>query len=225
MIIFVKLAEQNLQNNYNQLNSLFMKKIILLTLLLFISSFSYSQLNEGFEAAPATPDVAGIWTLGSGDWLVRDNRTQGAPNWEVNPAIYPSNTGTKAAYINRENTGQDVLSEEWLISPQQNIGTNRQLRFFTRQTLPGQVGTGTLYQVRVSNNPVQGNLAAYTVLAQYTETELSTITEDQMDYEEKIINLGFSGQRYIAFVKVFTQPGTATAGDRWLIDDVKIVER
>ena len=91
----------------------------------------------------------------------------------------------------------------------------------------GSPDPGTLYQIRVSSDPVQGNLAAYTVLAEYTEAQLSTITADQLDYEEKVINFDASvtGDRYFAFVKVYTQPGAATSGDRWLIDDVHIVER
>ncbi|MBK8601524.1 MAG: hypothetical protein IPN80_14075 [Flavobacterium sp.] len=69
------------------------------------------------------------------------------------------------------------------------------------------------------------DLTQYTLVIEYTESELSTLTADQLDYEEKVINLAFTGQRYLAFVKVFTQPTGATRGDRWLIDDVKIVER
>ncbi|HMI06999.1 MAG TPA: choice-of-anchor J domain-containing protein, partial [Flavobacterium sp.] len=201
-----------------------MKKIILLILMSFMSLLGYSQLSENFEGAPATPDGAGVWTLpGSGNWLVRDNRTNGLPNWEVNPAAFPAHQGDKAAFINRENTGPGVLAEEWLITPQINVPANRQLRFFTRQTLSGDLGTK--YQVRVSSDPDQSNLAAFTILQEYTETELSVLTDDQLDYEEKIINFAFTGNRYFAFVKVFTQPAAATSGDRWLIDDVQILER
>ncbi len=202
-----------------------MKRNFLLFLACFLSFSGFAQvLDEDFETAPPTPDASGIWTLGSGNWLVRDNRTNGLPNWEVNPqATFPANGGTKAAYINRENTGPGVLAEEWLISPQINIPASHQLRFFTRQTLAGELGTK--YQIRVSSDADPNNLVAYSVLMEYTENQLSVLTPDQLDYEEKIINLGFSGNRYIAFVKVFTQPGLATSGDRWLIDDVTISER
>ena len=210
----------------NQLNFHFMKKIILIFLLSFSSLVGYSQiLSEDFESAPDNADASGVWTMTSGNWLVRDNRTNTGQNWKKNtpPAAFPANSGTKAAFVDRENTGAGVYAEEWLITPQRNILANSQLRFFTRQTLDGD--TGTKYQIRVSSDPDQSNLGAYTTLIEYTETELSTLTAFQRDYEEKSINLAFTGQRYFAFVKVFTQPSGATDGDRWLVDDVKIVER
>ncbi|MBC7606761.1 MAG: fibronectin type III domain-containing protein [Burkholderiales bacterium] len=206
-----------------------MKKIILLILMSFVSFLGYSQLTEGFEGAPSTPDATGVWTLpestaqGLGSWLVRDNRTNGLPNWQSNVLPFPANTGSKAAFVNRENTGPGVTAEEWLITPQIAVPANTQLRFFTRQTLVGD--PGTKYQIRVSNSATQSDLAAFTILAEYTETELSTITADQLDYEEKVINLPFSGSRYFAFVKVFTQLGAATSGDRWLVDDVRLLQR
>ncbi len=213
----------------NQLNFHFMKKIILIFLLSFSSLVGYSQtLIEDFESAPDNADASGVWTMTSGNWLVRDNRTNTGQNWKKNtpPAAFPANSGTKAAFVDRENTGPGIYAEEWLITPQRNILANSQLRFFTRQTLNGD--TGTKYQIRVSSDPDQTNLAAFLILPpliEYTESELSTLTADQLDYEEKTLNLAFTGQRYIAFIKVFTQPTGATGGDRWLLDDVKIVER
>ncbi|MFT3794458.1 choice-of-anchor L domain-containing protein [Flavobacterium sp.] len=204
-----------------------MKKNFLLILMGFLSFSGFAQLDEDFESAPAAPDGSGVWTMTSGNWLVKDNRVNAAPNWEINPqGTYPANGGVKAAFVNRENTGPGVLAEEWLITPLVNVtDVNRQLRFFTRQTLTGDDGNA-VYQIRVSTDANQGNLGAYEVLVTYTETQLSTITPTQLDYEEKIINLtGMSGNRYFAFVKVCTQPNAQTVGDRWLIDDVHIVER
>ena len=179
----------------NQLNFHFMKKIILIFLLSFSSLVGYSQiLSEDFESAPDNADASGVWTMTSGNWLVRDNRTNTGQNWKKNtpPAAFPANSGTKAAFVDRENTGAGVYAEEWLITPQRNILANSQLRFFTRQTLDGD--TGTKYQIRVSSDPDQSNLGAYTTLIEYTETELSTLTAFQRDYEEKSINLAFTGQ-------------------------------
>ena len=202
-----------------------MKKFIFIFLLSFSSLLSYSQLFEDFEAAPPTADASGVWANTSGNWLVKDNRTNTGQNWKRNTpsATFPANSGTNAAFVDRENTGAGVYAEEWLITPQRNILANSQLRFFTRQTLAGD--TGTKYQVRVSSAADPADLSQYTLVIEYTESELSTLTADQLDYEEKVINLGFTGQRYLAFVKVFTQLLGSTGGDRWLIDDVKIVER
>ena len=202
-----------------------MKKIILLFLVLLSSWCGFAQ-TEDFEALTEPDPVTGIWPLSTGNWLVRDNRLNGAPNWQSTAGtVHTPNGGARAAFVNRENTGDGVLAQEWLITPQFNLpAANRQLRFFTRQTLNGD--TGTLYRVMVSNNADPLNFAAYTLLAEYTETTLSTVTPSLLDYEEKIINLtGLTGNRYFAFVKVHTQEGAVTSGDRWLIDDVKLVER
>ncbi len=202
-----------------------MKKFILFFFVALYCQFGQAQLNEVFDGAPAAADASGIWALPSGNWLVRDNRTNGGQNWKKNTAAFPAYQGTgDCAFVDRENTGQGVLAEEWLITPQiTGIPASSQFRFFTRQTLAGD--TGTKYQIRVSSGANQDDLASFTVLQEYTETELSSLTADQLDYEEKVINLSFTGARYFAFVKVFTQPGAATGGDRWLVDNVRIIQR
>ncbi len=201
-----------------------MKKFIFILLLSFSSLLGYSQiLNEDFETAPDTPDASGVWTMASGNWLVKDNRTNTNPNWRnrVNP--HDPNSGLKAAFIERQNL-PGILAEEWLITPQVTLTAANQLRFFTKQTAAGDDGTAK-YQVRVSSSSDPADLNAYTVLVEYSDSDLSTITALQTDYEEKVLNLPFTGARYFAFVRVVTQPGPATSGDRWLVDDVKIVER
>lgn len=215
---------KNYRTIVNQLKFRCMKKFIFILLLSLSSLIGYSQiLSEDFETAPNTADVSGVWAMGSGNWLVKDNRTNTGINWQNVVVPFPANSGTKAAFVNRENTGAGVLAEEWLIAPQRNILTNSQLRFFTRQTLAGD--QGTKYQIRVSSAADPSDLTQYTQVIEYSETDLSSVTADQLDYEEKVIDLGFTGNRYIAFVKVFTQPTGATGGDRWLVDDVKIVEK
>ena len=141
-----------------------MKKFIFIFLLSFSSLLSYSQLFEDFEAAPPTPDASGVWTNTSGNWLVKDNRTNTGQNWKRNTpsATFPANSGTNAAFVDRENTGAGVYAEEWLITPQRNILANSQLRFFTRQTLAGD--TGTKYQVRVSSAADPADLSQYTLV-------------------------------------------------------------
>jgi hypothetical protein len=197
-----------------------MKKIILIVLLSLVSFVGYSQLPalEDFEGATFPPT----------GWLVKDNLTNAAPNWDVNPnALYAAYSGTRCAYMARATNataaGVGVLTEEWLITPQQTVAANSQLRFFTRQTLSGD--TGTLYRVMVSSSTDPNDLTAYTQLVEYTETGLSTQTVDQLDYEEKVINLAVTGPKYFAFVKVYTQPVAGQFGDRWLVDDVKLVLR
>ena len=88
-----------------------MKKFIFILLLSFSSLLGYSQLFEDFEAAPDNADAAGVWTMNSGDWLVRDNRTNTGQNWKRNATPFLANTGTNAAFVDRENTGPGVLAE------------------------------------------------------------------------------------------------------------------
>ena len=198
-----------------------MKKIILIVLLSLVSFAGYSQLPalEDFEGATFPPT----------GWLVKDNLTNAAPNWDVNPnALYAANSGTRCAFIQRisnaTSPGVGILAEEWLITPQQTVAANSQLRFFTRQTISGD--TGTKYRVMVSSAADPNDLTAYTQIIEYTETSLSTLTPlDQLDYEEKVINLAVTGARFFAFVKVYTQPVAGQFGDRWLVDDVKLVIR
>ena len=188
-----------------------MKKITFL-LLTFLCSYSgYSQYTEGFEGASFPPT----------GWLVTDNGVGTTVSW-VRSDVQPVNSGVWAAYMNRENIGPGNTSQDWLISNQLVVPANGQLKFYTRSTLAG--NQGTLYQVRVSTNATQNDLSAYNVIQQYTENDLSAVYNV---YEEKVINLStLAGQNvYIAFVMVFTQPGTGIGGDRWLLDDINIAEQ
>ncbi|WP_188361623.1 choice-of-anchor J domain-containing protein, partial [Flavobacterium orientale] len=193
-----------------------MKKITLLLVAAFCTLTGYSQYFEGFEGATFPP--AG--------WLVTDNGVGTTFSWErtnnvtTPPTVYE---GTFSAFMTRENIGIGNTSEDWLITNQLAVPANGQLRFFTRSTLGG--NQGTLYQIRVSTSANQADLGAYTLLQQFTENEL---TEAFNVYEEKIISLNTfpaNQQVFIAFVMVFTQPTTALGGDRWLVDNVSVVEQ
>jgi gliding motility-associated-like protein len=205
-----------------------MKKITLLLITLCFSLSGYSQLAlEGFESTtgPATlPSTT--WTLGTGNWAVFDNGTGLGQRWGINstvttPAIVYQ--GTNAAYVNRENIGQGNTSEDYLATPLVTIPTNGQLHFYTRSFTTG--NQGTLYQIKVA--PVsasQTNPAAYTLVQQWTEVDL---TSTYNIYEEKIVSLAaYAGQQvYVSFVKVYSQPSTTLDGDRWLVDNVSIIEQ
>src|SRR5690606_20608387 len=66
--------------------------------------------------------------------------------------------------------------------------------------------------------------AAYTLIQQGNEDQLVT---DYNIYEEKSVNLtAFDVQNiHIAFVMEYTQNAPGLGGDRWLLDDVRIVEK
>jgi gliding motility-associated-like protein len=205
-----------------------MKKITFLLITLCFSLSGYSQLAlEGFESTsgPATlPSTT--WALGTGNWAVFDNGIGLGQRWGINstvttPAIVYQ--GTNAAYINRENIGQGNTSEDYLATPLVTIPTNGQLHFYTRSFTTG--NQGTLYQIKVAPATAsQTNPAAYTLVQQWTEVDLTTTYNI---YEEKVVSLAaYAGQQvYVSFVKVYTQPLTTLDGDRWLVDNVSIIEQ
>jgi gliding motility-associated-like protein len=216
-----------------QLNFHFMKKITLLLLLFFISLSGYSQFTpivEGFESTtgPETSPSTD-WYLGTGTWAVFDNDAASGitttQRWSIN--TLPTNVyqGTNAAYMNRENIGAGNTSEDFLATPLVHVPANGELHFYARTFASGQ--QGTIFQVRIAPDVpgAQTNPAAYSTIQTYTEAQLSALFNV---YEEKVINLGtsFANQNiYIAFVQVFTQPTTALGGDRWLLDNVSVVEK
>ena len=228
---FTKFGLQNpKKNTIKQLKFSFMKKITLLLFFIFFSITGYSQLTEGFENTTG-PDAlpSTNWTLGSGNWAVFDNAVGTAQRWGNAPVAIPSNAyqGDNAAYINRENLGTEgLISQDYLATPLVTIPANGQLRFFARSFTSG--NQGTLYQIRVAPATAsQTNPAAYTTLVQqWDETTLNTTFNV---YEEKIVDLtAFATQQvYVSFVRVHTQlPGGINgAGDRWLVDNVNIVQR
>ncbi|WP_412476438.1 fibronectin type III domain-containing protein [Flavobacterium sp. TBRC 19031] len=208
-----------------------MKKITILLMTFLMSFCGYSQMAlEGFESTTG-PDAlpSTNWTLGTGNWAVFDNGVGTVQRWGINSTVVTPPTppivyqGTNAAYVNRENIGQNNTSEDYLATPLVTIPTNGQLRFYTRSFTTG--NQGTLYQIKVAPATAsQTNPAAYSLVQQWDET---TLTATYNIYEEKVVSLSaYAGQQvYVSFVKVYTQPLTTLDGDRWLIDDVRIVEQ
>ena len=194
-----------------------MKKITLLLLTFFYCVVGYSQFPENFED-PSVTVPTGFPT----GWLVTDNGVGTGQSWTIANNASVVISGTKSAYLNREEIGMGNTSEDWLISPSTAIPTNGQLRFFTKQSLAGD--NGSIYQIRISSG-AQSNLGAYTVIKQWTEAELNATYNVA---EEKVVDFpaAAGGQdRFIAFVRVVTQPTGAVAGDRWSLDDINVVQK
>ena len=208
-----------------------MKKITILVLTSLLSICGYSQMAlEGFESTTG-PDAlpSTNWTLGTGNWAVFDNGVGTGQRWGINSTVAtPPNPpivyqGANAAYVNREFIGQNNTSEDYLATPLVTIPTNGQLRFYTRSFTTG--NQGTLYQIKVAPaSASQTNPAAYTLVQQWDET---TLTATYNIYEEKVVSLAaYAGQQvYVSFVKVYTQPLAVLDGDRWLVDNVSILEQ
>jgi gliding motility-associated-like protein len=199
-----------------------MKRITQLILIVLLSFSAYSQ-NQNFEAA--INPTSGTWVIGDQTWLIFDNGV-GTQNWKTNiGTAFPAYEGNVAALIDRQNIGIGNTSEDFLVSPAIDLPANPQLRFWARTTLAG--NTGTLYQIRVApvaTTPDPTVISAYTTIQQWNEDELSaTFTE----YEEKVVPLAYpqGTDLYIAFVKVYTQTVGGLSGDRWLLDDIKVVSQ
>ena len=195
-----------------------MKKITFLLLTIFYCVVGYSQFPQNFEA-PGSTVPNGLPT----GWLVADNGVGTGQSWTIASNAAVIINGSQSAYMNREEIGSGNTSEDWLISPSTAIPTNGQLRFFTKQSLAGD--NGTIYQIRVSSGTSQSTLTDFTVLQQWTEAELNAVYNVA---EEKVVDFPateFGLNRYIAFVRVYTQPTAAVGGDRWSIDDVNVVQK
>ncbi|WP_298154551.1 choice-of-anchor L domain-containing protein, partial [Flavobacterium sp.] len=206
-----------------------MKKITLLLTFLFFSTVALSQV-ETFEGG-----IPSTWAVMNGA-----NGVGALQPWILNTSNWPLPTSPRspyaahndpttvlnAAYVNNEQIGMGNTEEDWLITDQKQIPVNGQLRFWTRLTTVGD--QGTIYEIRVSTNATQTNQAAYTVLQSWGEDEIIDPTQPLADYQEVKVDFpaALQGQNvYIAFVRVFTQPSGARAGDRWLIDDVNLVQK
>ncbi len=184
--------------------------------MMILPLLGFSQINEGFEGASFPPTTPG-------NWAVLNNGVGTGIEWAETTNAAFVHSGTKAAIIDRENIGAGNTSQDWLITPQVTLPANGQLRFWTRQTLIG--NNGSTYEIRVSTDPSQTNQAAFTTVATWNETDLNATYNV---YEEKLVSLStYSAgtQVYIAFVKINTQPSTTTSGDRWIIDDVNLVQQ
>ncbi|NUY82722.1 fibronectin type III domain-containing protein, partial [Flavobacterium sp. MAH-1] len=203
-----------------------MKKITLLFFMLLSGFLGHSQLVENFDdASVAVPVTPGPWVLPSGTWQIYDNGV-GNLNWTLSStSVYPANTNPQAAYINRQNIGSGNTSQDYLVSPLITVPANPQLLFNTRTTLAG--FQNTVYEVRAAlgtSNPLDP--ASFTiVLGTWNDDLINTVNFDQ--YEEKTINIPASvgASMYLAFVKVTTQSTGAQTGDRWLVDDIRLIEK
>jgi hypothetical protein len=183
-----------------------MKRIILLLTAMLLSWGSYAQLaEEGFEGAWLPPG----WTIADNGIGIVNSWTQITGN-DATPAY----EGTHAAFINKENVSGTVPPEDWLITPLFTVPATPELRFFSRLTFP--TDNGTLYRVMITNGD-PADMAGYSLLEDWTEFE---INPSQTDYTEKVVAIpaAYIGTDvHIAFVM------TGDNGDRWLIDNVKVV--
>lgn len=203
-----------------------MLKNSLIILMFFISLCCYSQLaEEGFEGT-WTPLTGNASAGGPADWAMR-NVSGPLVSWAQGNGStqQPAFEGSHAAFLNRENVANGTTAEDWLITKAFPMPENAQLHFFSKLSIGDD--QGSQYKIMVST--VIGDIAAQTNTANFNQaiawTEL-TLNPVQENWTEKIVSLSNltpaiapGTQVYIAFVM------TGDNGDRWNIDNVKVVQQ
>lgn len=196
-----------------------MKRNLILSFLLVLSVCGYAQeFTENFE----DPWIAGTGpnTGSPGGWGIYDNGIGPAVNWVRSTAgnvTQPVYEGSHAAYLNREQVAPGSMAEDWLVTKLFTAPQNAQVRFFSRLSVPNNQGNS--YEVKISSDPVQGDLDAYTTLVTWTEDQINPVYDV---YTEKTVDIPeayFGEQVYIALVM------RNNNGDRWLVDSFSVVEK
>lgn len=188
-----------------------MKKITLTFLFSLCCLFGYAQLQEEtFEGAAFPPTGWGVYDNGIGTFYSWQKSALG--NIEAQPPYQ----GVAAAYIERENVTTGI-PEDWLVTKQFTVPLNGRLTFYSRLSIV--LDQGGIYQVKISTSANQAALADYTLMQEWTESQLNGL--QQGDYVKKELNFApeFYGQQvYLAFIM------KADFKDRWLIDNVSVTE-
>ncbi len=190
------------------------KTTFYLLIVTLFSLYSYAQLPENFEGTTLPNPTTGDWVLSSGTWKIFNNGIGLIESWEVIPA--PNSCNGRSAYLNKESVAAGTFAEDWLVSPLTvPLIADAELRFTTRQTLA--FNNGSIYTIRVSTTS-QTDASSFSTIQTWDETSLNSVYNV---CEEKNVSLSaYAGQQiYIAFVM------TNNNGDRWIIDDVNIVEQ
>lgn len=194
-----------------------MRKFTLMIIVSLLSFCTYGQLAmEGFESpwtgTPAAPQ---------GGWVVYNQI--GNITWKqtvLGDTNTPAETGSYAAYLQRENVSPGApIPTNWLITPQFNGPLNAKLNFSSRLTVLGD--QGSIYKIKIaivtdSSVPVQ-NLPWVDLVAPMSEFVLNPT---QTVYNQKSFALpaAYIGQQIrIAFIM------EGDNMDRWLIDNVEVV--
>lgn len=180
-------------------------------MLVLLSAGSYAQglAQEGFETWPPT------------NWGIYDNGFDTTISWsqseESNP-FQPPYGGNYAAFLDRNNVlPGSTLPQDWLVTPRFTLPENAELHFFSRLAFEGNQGSN--FKVLISKEPIQGNFSDYTLVQQWTESQLNP---QQQVYREIIVPLPEDMEGELVYV-AFVMEGDE--GDRWLIDNVKVVQK
>ncbi|MGQ2982590.1 choice-of-anchor J domain-containing protein [Flavobacterium sp.] len=133
---------------------------------------------------------------------------------EPGNAGQPPYQGEMAIYLPPGTMPQGEVTDDWLMTPRFTAVAGRQLQFYSRLLQEGD--QGSIYGVYISTHNVQLYPQAYTLIEQWTETELNPV---QAEYTLVSVPIpdSYSGQQiYMAFRM------NTNGGDGWLIDNASI---
>ena len=183
-----------------------MKKIYSL-FMIALTTFSYGQFSENFDAGLTIP--AG-WTSFRGT-----NGLGTAFDWTF-IASTRANSGANVAFVRYE-AGTGGVNEDWLVTPLINLTnyTNASLRFYANQQYTA--AYGTVYEILVSTTS-QTSISSFTSEATFAESDFLLTTTPMAAADLKTVSLSaYSGQQiYIAFKM------SQDDGDNWFLDTVSV---
>ncbi len=195
---------------------LFIMKNILAIIILFIgvlfqgSLLAQSNIKQSLEiksySLPFEENFDAV-TFPPTDWTTFRG-TNGAgvsQDWKRDTDGYSGSAG--CAFVRYENNGS--VNEDWMVSPQIELGSNSFLYFYEKQEYNTNYYGN--YSIRVSTNS-QTNHTDFTTIISYDETDFSTT------YSLREIDLSaYDGLNvYIAFVM------TNDNGDDWFVDNIEV---
>jgi gliding motility-associated-like protein len=184
-------------------------RLCLIMLLSFISTTGFAQLaTQNFDGG----SIPAGWA--------QTNNAVGTSPWTISTDGYLGSAGAAFIDPSAENIGNGNTARYFLVTPQITVPTNGELRFFTKQG--STTDFGNIYEVRVSTASQTDINSFTTVLASYTEAQLSNGNV----YEEKVVAIPGSiapGLNiYVAFVLVNNQNAATPNADTWFIDNATL---
>lgn len=184
------------------------KTVLVMFFLTLFSLTGYGQLAlENFESGIPS------------SWVSINNGIVVPPTpWTTSTDGYLSNG---AAFIDpsAHNIGSGVTERNFLVAPGFNVPLNGEIRFFTKQS--STVDNGNIYEIRLTTANHLDYTSYTTILATWTEAQLSA---NPLVYEEKVViipnSIAAGIPVHIAFVLVNNQVGATPSADAWYIDNV-----
>jgi len=178
--------------------------------LVFSVGFSYGQgFTENFESG-----IPADWAK----FTLLNNAPGTVPVWENTTGA--TCEGAKGAYVSNALIGINNTSAAWLVTSQKLIPANADITFLGVQTYPAQ--NGSIYELWVSATS-QTDVSTFTKIKSWTENEMNPGNQLTC-YKQTVSLTAYANQNvYIAFVKRDTQYGNALQGERFTLDDVRLI--